>query len=1289
VVDPAPWQLWIDTGGTFTDCLARHPDGELRRAKVLSSSALRTRIERLNGPRNVTLGSGWDLPDDFFVGATFRVLAKPVVAAEVTGFDPESGVVRLAEDLPAGVEAGGRCELAASVEAPVLAAHVVTRTPLGAQLPPIAARLASTRGTNALLERRGAPTAFFVTRGLGDLLTIGTQQRPDLFTLEIVKPVPLYRAVVEVTERLAADGTVLEPIDTDQLRTRLEALVAEGVRCAAVALLHSWCNPDHERILAGALREAGFDHVSCSADLAPLIRLLPRAQTAVVDAYLAPIIGDYLAEVAGAIPDGSLQVMTSAGGLVGVDGVRPKDTLLSGPAGGVVGAAAAARESACQRAISFDMGGTSTDVARWDGEFEYLFEHRVGEAQLMAPALAVETVAAGGGSVCRVDGEALTVGPDSAGARPGPACYGAGGPLTLTDLNLLLGRIDTDRFQIPVDTEAAAAALATVRDELCRTRGEEIPSEALAEGFLRIADERMAAAIRRISLRRGYDPAAYPLVAFGGAGPQHACAVASLLDIATVLVPRDASLLSALGVGAAVVERFSQLQLLGALDEVAGRLAAMYDRLDDQARSEVVREGVPADRVVIRRRIAHLRLAGQDSTLEVGWHSGIDLQTRFEECYRQLYGYAPPPRQIEVESLRVVASMAPDAVEVPASLDGAEIAEPVGGRQVVFDGRRVGAAIFDRDRLRPGARLSGPALVTELHSVTVVPPDWQLVVDAAGALRLTRCADQSRDLDLASSAGRPANRRLSGRGTPAIGNTAAGASDAVQLELFSNRFEAIARDMGALLSRCALSTNVKERMDFSCAVLDAEGRLVVNAPHIPVHLGALGLCVRRLLGELEFTPGDTVITNHPAYGGSHLPDVTAVTPAFDADRLLGFVANRAHHAEIGGRRPGSVPPDARCLAEEGVVIPPTYLVRRGEPQWQTVTRMLAGAPYPSRAIQDNLADLEAAVAANRLGAVALTELANKHGAHSMIAHMAAIAGRAASLVGDALERFEDGVYTAEERLDDGSPLRVAVHIVGRRAVVDFSGSADIHPGNLNATPAVVRAAVLYVLRLLIAEPVPLNEGLMEAVELVLPPGMLNPRFPADPRQAPAVVGGNVETSQRLVDVLLKALDLVACSQGTMNNVIFGAEDFGYYETVAGGTGAGPTFRGADAVHSHMTNTRATDPELLEHRYPVRLHRFTVRRGSGGRGRFRGGDGAVRELEFLRPVSLSLLAQHRAEGPYGRRGGEAGRPGRQTVVRAGGVELELAGIDSCELACGDRLILETPGGGGWGEPEREF
>jgi len=1251
------WQVWIDTGGTFTDCLARAPAGELRRAKVLSSSALRGTVVETVGPRGVRVREDWGAPAGLVRGFGFRLLGRQETIP-VEDYDPGEGVLRLAAPV-AAIPAGAAFEVRSPEEAPVLAARLVTGTPSGAPLPPLAMRLATTRGTNALLERRGAPTALFVTRGFGDLLEIGTQQRPDLFALRVEKPAPLYAGVVEVPERLSADGSVLRALDAAALVPEAEALLRSGVRVAAVALMHSFRNPAHEHAVRDLLLALGFDAVSCSSDSSPFIRLLPRAETAVVDAYLEPVLSGYLRGVRDALGGGRLHVMTSAGGLARPEDFRPRDSLLSGPAGGVVGAALAARRSGFGRAVAFDMGGTSTDVARWDGDFEYVWEHEVGGARLVAPALAIETVAAGGGSVCTLDSGGLRVGPESAGAAPGPACYGAGGPLTVTDVNLLLGRLAPERFGIPVDPAPAEAALEALRRGLRERTGEDAGREPLLAGLLEIADERMADAIRGISLRRGYDPAEYALVAFGGAGGQHACGVASRLGAGTVLVPPDAGLLSALGIGHAPLERFAERQVLLALDEAEPRVAGWMEEMARDAVAAVAGEGVVPEEVVVRRRIAGLRYAGQDATLTVEWRPGLSLRAAFEERYVALYGHRPERRPVELESLRVVASTAPEA-PAPPPLAEAYTPQPGGRTRTWLGGAWREVPVFDRACLRAGARLVGPALVAERHSATVVEAGWSVEVDGAGSLVLRRDA-------------RAAGAR-DGAETP----------EAVRQELFTHRFRALVGEMGEQLRRTALSVNVKERLDFSCALLDPGGELVVNAPHIPVHLGALGLCVRMVREAVAMEPGDVVVTNHPGFGGSHLPDVTVITPVHDdGGRLLGYVASRAHHAEIGGARPGSMPPAATTLAEEGVVIPPTYLVRRGEARWDELRRILSSGPFPTRALEDNVADLAAAVAANHRGAEMLRSLAGEHGAEVVRRYMDGLQARAEARVREAVARVPDGVYEGRERLDDGSPLRVRVEVRGERAIVDFAGTAGVHPGNLNATPAIVRSVVLYVLRLLVDESLPLNEGLLRAVTLRVPPGMLSPPFPSDTARAPAVVGGNTEVSQRLTDTLLKALRLSACGQGTMNNVLWGNERFGYYETVCGGCGAGPGWDGASAVHSHMTNTRITDPETVEHRYPVRVERFGVRRGSGGAGRWRGGDGTVRELTFLEPVSLSVLTQHRVEGPYGVDGGEAGAPGRQRVVRASGERVELGPVDGCELEPGDRLVLETPGGGGWG------
>ncbi len=1178
-------------------------------------------------------------------------------------------------------EDGSAVEVAFDEEAPVLAARLVTGTPAGEPLPDLAMRLATTRGTNALLERRGASVALFVTAGFGDLLAIGNQQRDDLFALAVEPRRPLYRAVVEVDERLSSDGSVLRPLETLELEAPARRLLDRGIDCAAVALLHAYRNPAHEKAVAQLLRGLGFRHVSVSASLAPRIQILPRAETAVVNAYLSDAIESYLEGVQAAIGGGTLHVMTSSGGLVGARRYPPKDSLLSGPAGGVVGAASAGAASGEELLIAFDMGGTSTDVSRFGGRFDYSRTTNVGGARLLTPSLAIETVAAGGGSICWFDATQVRVGPESAGASPGPACYGRGGPLTLTDVNLLLGRIAAERFVVPLDVPAAEAAADELLEQVRRGSGERLERETLLIGLLEIANERMAEAIRRISTRRGYGLMDHTLVAFGGAGGQHACALASMLAMRRVLVPVDAGILSALGLRAARLERFVERSVLAPLLEAEGHLEEWFGALGREAVERVEAEGVARAEIEVGRRSVEMRVEGQEATLTVDWPAHDGLESAFAARYRTLYGYDPPRAGLEVESLRLVArssgpaeassgsraqtaasAFAPARQSDPRGADfrlsrsGAELAP----ERLVGTGMGRLAALRAR-RARAWRRLRGPR---------------------SGGREAQR--DGRRDR-MAMPRGH--GRRATARG----GDGMTAASQAVELELFTHRFEMLAARMGEMLQRTALSVNVKERLDFSCALLDAEGRLVVNAPHIPVHLGALGLCVRSVAAHLELRPGDVAVTNDPAFGGSHLPDVTVITPVFlpgedvaGEDRApFAYVASRAHHAEIGGTHPGSMPPAATTLVEEGVVLTPRYLVRDGVGLWEDAKGWLLDAPFPSRAVQENLADLQAAVAANHQGGRALRDLAAEHGPERVARYMGLLRRAARQRIERALEAFGAGRFEATETLDDGTALAVEITIQGGSARIDFTGSGDVHPGNLNATPAIVRSVVLYVLRLLLAEPLPLNEGLMEPIELVLPPGLLNPPFAADPRESPAVVGGNVETSQRLVDTLLKALGLVACSQGTMNNTLFGNERFGYYETVCGGAGAGPGFAGASAVHTHMTNTAITDPEVLELRYPVRLERFALRHGSGGAGAFPGGDGARREIVFLEPAVLSVLGQHRESGPYGMKGGAAGKPGRHSLVRADGTREALGSVDGREVFPGDRLVLETPGGGGWG------
>ena len=1260
------WKICVDTGGTFTDCLAIDPQGELHRTKVLSSSALRGKITSLPAADVLYTDAPWCTSAGLLRGYRLRILGatdtttkQPAETCSILQSD-EMGRLTLTHLPPAAV-VGAAFEITADEEAPVLAARLITGTSLGDPLPSMQLRLATTRGTNALLEGKGVATALFVTRGFGDLLRIGDQQRPHLFDLHVQKTPPLTEQVVEVDERLDAKGQVIRPICLDGLEGQVQALLADGIRAAAVALLHSYRNPDHERQVACFLRERGFDTVAVSSELASLIKILPRAQTAVVEASLHPIIDGYLQRVASQV-SGTIHALTSAGGLVEASRYRAKDSLLSGPAGGVAGAAAAGLASGESRVISFDMGGTSTDVARWDGDFEYQFEHTVGNARLVAPALAIETVAAGGGSICRFVEGRLRVGPDSAGADPGPGCYGAGGPLTVTDVNLLLGRLDPERFGIPIDPTAAETRLHEILQQMARENAEATAEQVLS-GLIQIADERMAAAIGRVSVEKGYDPADHTLVAFGGAGAQHACGVAACLGIGRILVPVDASLLSARGLGVAVVERFAQRQVLRSLGEVASELPEWWQQLAESACAEVAAEGVPRAQIIVRRRLAQLRFRGQDSCLTVEAEAGQDLSKAFIDAYESVYGHRPAAgRQIEVESLRVVAC-SPDREPVPAFPSQTETSIWRPGRRRAWTGFTwIDVPTHERKDLLPGTIVDGPALIFESYSAAWLAPDWQLQVDLSGSLVM---------------------RHRPGATAGPIG----GQAEAVRLELFTHALENGAREMGTLLQRTARSTNVKERLDFSCALLDAQGQLVVNAPHIPVHLGALGVCVRAVVAALDLGPGDTAITNHPGFGGSHLPDITLITPVHSAaGRLLGYAASRAHHAEIGGIRPGSMPPAATRLAEEGVVIAPRLLVAAGVAQWEQLRRLLQSGSHPSRAVEDNLADLEAALAANHRGSQHLQQLAAAHGEHEAAHYMAALRQEAAQGVRDFLTSMADGVYSAQSPLDDGTAIAVSIRVAGGTARIDFTGSGSVHSGNLNATPAIVQSAVVYVLRLLVQKALPLNEGFLDSVDLHVPSGILNPSFDIGPQAEsdnPAVVGGNVETSQRVVEVLLEALGVVASSQGTMNNTLFGNDTFGYYETICGGTGAGPGFCGADAVHSHMTNTRITDVEVMENRYPVRVEQFLIRSNTGGVGQWRGGDGVLREMTFLQSVSLSVLTQHRVAGPKGADGGGAGAPGRQRVVRADGTIQELAAIDGAELQSGDRLLMETPGGGGWG------
>lgn len=1258
------YRFFVDTGGTFTDLIGIGPDGKTHRRKILSNGTIRGIVEEWITPRKLKIRQKWNVDKDIFQDFHFRIKQEGEwFRAKVKSFDQDKNILTLARDTDKKfLRSGISFELASGEEAPVLAARLVTGTPLTEKMPPMQMRLGSTKGTNALLEHKGAKSVLFITKGFKDLLEIGTQQRPDIFSLNIIKRKPLPSLIVEVDERTDASGNILKPLVADEYREIIAGLKQKGIESAAIVFMNAYRNPVHEQQFKKLLEGSGIKFISVSTELSPLIKLLERAETTIVNAYLSPVIRNYLDQIVAVAGDGLL-VMNSAGGLVKALAFQPKDSLLSGPAGGVVGAAAKGEDAGYRRLITFDMGGTSTDVSRYDGGPDYRYELEVGEAHVFSPAVAIETVAAGGGSICGFDGFKLTVGPESAGADPGPACYGMGGPLALTDVNLLLGRMDTRYFGIPVDKKAAEKRLAELLDKIEKATDRRPEPETVLSGFVEIANEIMAGAIKKISTAKGFDPAGYTLIAFGGAGGMHATGIARLLDMKRVIVPVDAGLLSAYGMSKAVVEHFAEMQVLKLFSGIKADLDELFTELEKRAQTELAMNYGVSENIETLMKTAFLRFKGQDSTLPVEWDGDAEkLVAGFKKAYTGLFSHWTENREIEIESIRVKVAVAGQEKERNEKIREVKKSPATFSHQVLswVGNRHREVPVFLRSDLQVGRYIEGPAVITDDKSTTFLETGWKLEVDSFNNLVLT--------VQKKNKSGEPGNNK----------------SHETKLELFSSRFISVAGNMGAVLQRTALSVNIKERLDFSCALLDGDGFLVANAPHIPVHLGGLGMCVRTVLKYFKMDEGDTIVTNHPLYGGSHLPDVTLITPVFSEGKRLGFVVNRAHHAEIGGIAPGSMPPDATRLSEEGVVISPFYLVRKDAVDWGGMRRILEKAPYPSRLTEENLADLNAALAANMEGKRSLLHLIESYGKKEVLQYMNHLKDYAARKMRAVLKSFREGVYEAEEFLDDDTPIRVKITIKRGEVTFDFNGSGPIHQRNMNATPAIVNSVVIYVMRLLLKENIPLNDGLMEPVKIVLPEGFLNPPFHLSPEQCPAIVGGNVEVSQRLTDTLLKAFGIAACSQGTMNNVLFGNEKFGYYETICGGTGATEGYNGASAVHQHMTNTRITDPEVLEHRYPVRLNRFEVRKKSGGNGQFPGGDGVIREYTFLEDVELSLLSQHRKYQPYGKNGGEPGKTGEQYIVKPDKSVIEFQGVDQRKLKKGDTFVLKTPGGGGWGK-----
>lgn len=1122
-------------------------------------------------------------------------------------------------------------------------------------------RIGTTVATNALLERKGERLALAITRGFADALRIGTQARPHIFARHIVLPEQLPATVVEIDERVAADGTVLRPLDEDAARVAFAQLRDEGFDALAIVLMHGWQHRDHEARLATIARAIGFAQVSVSHEVAPLIRLVPRGDTTVVDAYLSPVLRRYTDALAASLPPaGALRFMQSNGGLAEVGAFRGKDAILSGPAGGVVGMVAACEPLGHTRLIGFDMGGTSTDVAHYAGEVELTGDSVVAGVRVAAPMMQIHTVAAGGGSICRFDGARFRVGPESAGADPGPTCYRNGGPLTVTDCNLFLGRIDPAFFPAvfgpggdqPLEPEAAAKRLEEVAAALPEPR----PLEEIAEGFLAIAVDNMAAAIRKISVARGHDVTTYALACFGGAGGQHACRVADALGMGTVLVHPLAGMLSAYGIGLAPVKAIREVTLMRPLGEsFAQELAA----LEAQARGDLLAQGIAADAIRLEPR-ARLRFAGSDSLLAIPCDAAATMDAAFRRLHRERFGYSDDEGAIIVEALSVEALGSAGGLAAASAIPEttAEVAALLPGDWPVMA----------RAALAAGEAVAGPHLIIDPGSTTVVEQGWQARRAHEGSLVLSRT-------------------------TPLARERAAGtAADPVRLEIFNNLFMAIAEEMGVVLQSTATSENIKERLDFSCALFDREGALIANAPHIPVHLGSMGDSIARVIearGSARagrgFRRGDAYVLNDPYRGGTHLPDITVIVPVFyagEGGEPDAFVAARGHHADIGGIAPGSMPPESRTIAEEGVLLDNVLLVDEGRFLEAEIRIALAAAEYPARNPMRNLSDLRAQLAACTRGAELLVGAAREHGADVLAAYMNHVLANAEESVRRLLGGLEDGEFAYP--MDNGAEVQVAIRIdrTARSAVFDFTGTSAQLPDNFNAPRSITRAAALYVLRTLIDDAIPMNDGCLRPVTLIVPEGsMLNPKPGA------AVVAGNVETSQVVTDALFAATGRLAPSQGTMNNFTFGNEAHQYYETICGGSGAGPDHPGTSAVQTHMTNSRLTDPEILETRLPVRLEEFAIRRGSGGEGQHRGGDGVVRRVTFLEPMRANMLANRRKVAPRGLAGGGDAAPGQNWVERADGTVELLGATGSVQMQPGDTFVILTPGGGGFGEGDQ--
>ncbi len=1195
------WQFWIDRGGTFTDVVARRSDGSLLTHKLLSDNPEHYRDAAVRGIRDVL-----------------------------------------------GIDRG------AAVSADLIEA----------------VKMGTTVATNALLERKGDRTLLVTTRGFRDALRIGYQTRPDLFSRRIELPETLYERVAEVDGRYSAAGEELEPLDKDGLKSALDDAYANGIRSVAIVFMHGYRYPKHEREAARMAKDASFTQISVSYQVSPLMKLISRGDTTVVDAYLSPILRRYVDQVAGELDGARIMFMQSNGGLTDAKLFQGKDSILSGPAGGIVGAVRTSEMAGFDRIIAFDMGGTSTDVSHYAGEYERAFDTLVAGVRMRVPIMRIHTVAAGGGSILHFDGLRFRVGPDSAGANPGPACYRRGGPLTVTDCNVLLGKISAEHFPAvfgpkadqPIDVEVVRQKFEALTAKVNQATGEKRTPQQVADGFLKIAVENMANAIKKISVQRGYDVTGYTLCCFGGAGGQHACLVADALGMKTIFIHPYAGVLSAYGMGLADISAMREAAVEAPLDDaLVAKLDDRYAALEKVVGDEIRGQGIEDDHMRVIKRI-HVRYEGTDSALVVPFGERTEIADAFESAYRDRYGFVMPDKRLLVEAVSIEAIGVTDSPEEPErnAVSRDTPLEPIAKTSAYMTGETRVTPIFDREALLPGDRLDGPAILKEANATTVIEPGWQAEVTKRNHLVLKRVAALPR-------------RKV-------VGTEA----DPIMLEVFNNLFMNIAEQMGAALENTAYSVNIKERLDFSCAIFDAQGKLIANAPHMPVHLGSMSESVQEIIRKRNqrMNRGDVYMLNDPYHGGTHLPDITVITPVFHqgSDEILFYVASRGHHADVGGITPGSMPPHSRHIDEEGVLIDNVLLVDRGRFLEQEATELLNAGKYPVRNVVQNIADLKAQIAACEKGVQELKKMVAQFTLPVVQAYMQHVQDNAEGAVRKVLGALKEGRFTYP--MDDGSVIKVDISIdnAARSARIDFSGTSMQLESNFNAPSAVCRAAVLYVFRTLVEDAIPMNDGCLKPINIVIPEGsMLAPEYPA------AVVAGNVETSQCITDALYGALGVLASAQGTMNNFTWGNEKYQYYETICGGSGAGPDFDGCDAVHTHMTNARLTDPEVLEWRFPVRLESFEIRRGSGGNGKHRGGDGSVRKVRFLEKMTAAILSSHRREVPWGVAGGEPGALGKNYVIREDGRVENLSGTDLTEMNPGDVFVVETPGGGGFGQP----